>query len=66
VTPAEPIARCTLHGALGRLEPCPGAQCALWDAAEDVCVLGDIEFEIVYRPPLAAHLLELRSALESR
>ena len=65
MTPPEPPARCALHGALGRVEPCPGAECAFWNAGEDACVLRDVEFEIVCRPPLAAHLLELRAALES-
>jgi len=66
VKPPRPAARCTLHGALGRVEPCPGEGCAFWDAAQDTCVLRDIEWEIAWRPPLAEHLLELRAALESR
>ena len=60
---AQPPARCTLYAALGRVEPCPGSKCPLWSAA-GACVLEDVEFEILYRPPLAAHLLALRRTLE--
>lgn len=61
----ESEARCTLHGALGRVEVCPGAQCPLWDRVENACVLHDIQFEILFRPAVAEHLLELRNTLEA-
>jgi hypothetical protein len=65
VSATEPPTRCTLHGSLGRAELCPGTDCSFWNAAEDACVLRDVWFEIACRPPLAEHLLELRTALES-
>jgi hypothetical protein len=56
--------RCTLHAALGRVEGCRGADCPFWGSEENGCVLHEVQFEILCRPPLAEHLLELRSALE--
>jgi hypothetical protein len=56
--------RCILQAAVGRVEPCPGVDCSFWSAAEHACVLEEVEFEIVCRPPLAEHLLELRRTLE--
>jgi hypothetical protein len=64
MTPPEATSRCVLYGALGRVEPCPGADCVFSDAAEDACVLRALEFEVAGRP-LAQHLLDLRAAVES-
>lgn len=55
--------RCTLHAALGRVDGCPEAECPFW--ADDACVLHEVKFEILCRPPLAEHLLELRTTLEA-
>jgi hypothetical protein len=64
MSPNGPPARCLLQAALGRVEPCPGVDCPFWSAAEDVCVLEEVQFEILCRPSLAEHLLELRRTLE--
>jgi hypothetical protein len=55
--------RCTLHAALGQVEECPGADCPFWGSEENGCVLDKVQFEILWRAPLAAHLLELRDTL---
>jgi hypothetical protein len=64
VTTETSLPRCTLHGAVGRAEQCPGAECPFWEQAAERCVLGGLEFELLCRPPVAEHLLELRAALE--
>ena len=55
--------RCTLHAALGRVAGCTEAECPFW--GDDACVLREVKFEILYCPPLAEHLLELRTTLEA-
>jgi hypothetical protein len=54
---------CSLQAAVGRAEPCT-LTCAFWDATADSCLFSDVEHELKGRPPLARHLLDLRSALE--
>jgi hypothetical protein len=56
---------CTLHAALGRDESCPGHDCPLWADEESACVLRDARLEILCRPSLAEHFLELRTRLEA-
>jgi hypothetical protein len=56
---------CTLHAALGRDESCPEVDCPLWSREESACVLREVRLEILCRPPLAEHLLELRTRLEA-
>jgi hypothetical protein len=56
---------CTLHAALGRDESCTEVDCALWSREESACVLREVRLEILCRPPLADHLLELRTTLEA-
>lgn len=64
MTSEKSLPRCTLHGALGRAEQCPGADCPFWEQPEGRCVLGGLEFELLCSPPVAEHLLELRATLE--
>jgi hypothetical protein len=51
---------CTLQGAIGRFERCPGASCPFWDEGE--CLFHDVRREVA-RPHVAEHLLELRDSL---
>jgi hypothetical protein len=57
--------RCMLQAALHRGGDCPGAECPFWDSADDACALREVQFEILCQPPLAEHLLELRTTLEA-
>ena len=34
MTTEKAFPRCTLHGALGRAEQCPGADCPFWEQPE--------------------------------
>lgn len=52
---------CRMRESLGRLEPCPGAQCPFWGA--DECGFERLDFR--GRPELAEFLLSLRSELEA-
>ena len=57
---------CTLEEALGRLEPCPGPACSFWleERGEGRCVLDGVERELLARPAVADHLLELRREMD--
>jgi hypothetical protein len=57
---------CTLHRALGRVEPCPGAGCALWlaEPGRSGCALREVERDVERSPELARYLLELRLTLD--
>ena len=54
-----------MEAALGVEAPCPGPTCPLWDDTHDACVLHGVRADVLNSPELAAHLLELRRALES-
>ena len=60
IDPHTPAAGCTLDTG-----PCPGPACALWDLAAGACVLHGAEPEVLAHPAVAAHLLELRRALDT-
>jgi hypothetical protein len=57
-------ATCTLEAALGRMAPCPGPACPLWEEREGRCVIAGVERELLELPVVSAYLLELRHALE--
>ena len=52
---------CTLQAARGRFERCPGASCPFW--VDDECLFDDTRPELLARPLVAEHLLELRDEL---
>jgi len=52
--------RCTLDAS-----PCPGEACPLWDVAAGACAPHGVERELLANQAVAAHLLELRRALET-
>jgi hypothetical protein len=52
---------CTLQAALGRFERCPGVRCPFWD--RDECLLRGVKPELLARPRVAEHLLEVRDSL---
>jgi hypothetical protein len=56
-------AYCSLQAAVGWAESCTLTR-AFWDSKGDSCLFADVEHELKDRPPLARHLLDLRSALE--
>lgn len=58
-------ALCTLQSAVGQVEPCPGERCPFWDEGTPPgCVVALVESELLERPHLARHLLELRADLD--
>ncbi len=60
---------CVLHYSAGEAASCPGAACAFWAPgareAASGCALERIGPELLLRPELARHLLELRSLVET-
>jgi hypothetical protein len=52
---------CTLQAAIGRFERCPGGSCLFWDDGR--CLFAATKSELLARPRVAEHLLELRGAL---
>lgn len=52
---------CTLQAAIGRFERCPGSSCPLWEHGK--CLVEETRSELVGRPQVAEHLLELRGSL---
>ena len=58
------IASCTLYAVRGENEPCPRERCAFWDTRNGACAFAGVEHELAHPEGLAAHLLELRRALE--
>jgi hypothetical protein len=54
-------ATCHLLEAVDIVEPCPGAQCPLWD---ETCLLTGLRSDLASNPPLVRFLLGLREKLE--
>lgn len=58
---------CLLQDAVGRVEACPGAGCCFWEDGGAVlaggCAVERLSLELVRRPELAHHLLEVRREL---
>src|SRR5687768_15642121 len=54
-------ANCQLQAAVGRFERCPGASCPFWDDGR--CLFAATKPELLARPRVAEHLLELRDSL---
>ena len=52
---------CTLQAAVGRFERCPGGSCPFWDDGR--CLFAATKPELLVRPRVAEHLLEVRDAL---
>lgn len=56
---------CTLQYAVGRTERCPGERCPFWEEEVEVgCVVAPIKRQLIDRPKLAQHLLEIRADLD--
>lgn len=60
--------KCTLRGAVGEREVCPGPTCAFWEQGgavlEPGCQIERLGIPVAHHSDLARHLLELRLRVE--